>query len=164
MTSSDFKQYLEKRYRNQLGWYSHKASVNKRCYHRYQVSIALLAAITTITIALGMYDGDSIAWRVVSLSASAAVAALTALQRVFRFHENWIEYRTTAEDLKKEQYYHSFRCGDYAVTQAPDQLFIERVEAVISQQNTRWNVTALSAPGDGGGREESIATQVVSDS
>ena len=156
MTTSEFEQqYIKKRYQAQVQWYSGKASANKKAYQIYHTSIAILSAVITIAVGIGMHDRDHIFWQVVSLTASAAVAVLAGLQRTLRFRENWVEYRTTAEDLKKEEYYHQFRCGDYATSASPDRLFVERAEALISRQNTVWNTATLAVQDDhqrGGGK------------
>ena len=171
MTSSGFEQYVKERYENQLKWYSTSATNNKKWYRGYQVGIAALSAVVTVTVALGMNDGAGAAalsavvtvtvalgmndgagaaWHVVSLTTSALVTVLATLQKTFRFHDNWVEYRTTAEDLKKERYYHEFLCGDYATAESPDQLFVKRVEGLISQQNTQWNVGTITSRLQGG--------------
>ena len=150
MTSSGFEQYVKERYESQLQWYSRSATNNKKWYRIYQVGIAALSAVVTVTVALGMNDGAGAAWHVVSLTTSAVVTVLATLQKTFRFHDNWVEYRTTAEDLKKERYYHEFLCGDYATAESPDQLFVERVEGLISQQNTQWNVGTITSRLQGG--------------
>ena len=143
MSSLDFGQYTVDRFDDQLKWYSSKAAINKKWYRGYQIAIATLSALTTVTIALGMHESDGNAWHIASLVGSAAVAALAGLQKAFRFHENWVEYRTTAEQLKKERYYYEFRCGEYSTTESVDRLFVERVEALISRQHTLWTVGTL---------------------
>ena len=145
MTSQNLDEYSVDRYKDQLEWYSDKATTNKKWYHRYQIAIALLSGIITVTVALGMHDRDRIGWHIVSLISSAVVAALMGLQKAFRFHENWVEYRTTAEQLKKEGYYYEFRCGAYSTAEYADKLFVERVEALISRQNTLWTVGTLKS-------------------
>lgn len=150
MTSADIEQYHETRYKDQLQWYSSSATNNKTWHRRFQVGIAVLSAGVTVTVALGMNDGAAAAWHIVSLTTSALITVLATLQKVFRFHDNWVEYRTTAEDLKKERYYHEFLCGDYANAECPDQLFVERVEALISQQNTQWSAGTTTARLAGG--------------
>lgn len=143
MDSLDLEQYTVDRFQDQLTLYSENASKNKKWYHRYQVVIASLSALTTVTVALGMHDGDGSAWYIVSLVASAAVAALTGLQKALRFHENWVEYRTTAEQLKKERYHYEYRCGEYSTAESAGRLFVERVEALISRQHTLWTAGTL---------------------
>ena len=151
MINQDLDRYIDGRYNDQLTWYSNRASHNKKWHLRYQVTIVALSAIITVTVALGISYPDSIAWRIVPLVASALVAALTGLQKIFRFHENWVEYRTTAEHLKKEQHYLAFRCGSYTTVASPGQLFVERVEALISRQNTTWSVGTTKSQQEGSG-------------
>ena len=149
MTSESLDQYFDERYQDQLKWYSNKAADNKKWYRRYQIAIAALSGTVTVTVALGMHDRAASRWHIVSLIASAMVAALAGLQKAFRFHENWVEYRTTAEQLKKEGYYYEYRCGDYSTAESADRLFVERVESLISRQNTLWTVGTLSPQEDG---------------
>ena len=143
MTSKSLDQYFDQRYQDQLKWYSNKTAHNKKWYRRYQIAIAALSGTVTVTVALGMQDQATSGWHIVSLVASAMVAALAGLQKAFRFHENWVEYRTTAEQLKKEGYYYEFRCGDYSAAESADRLFVERVESLISRQNTLWTARTL---------------------
>jgi len=150
MTSSGFEDYVKERYENQLEWYSKSATKNKKWYRRYQVGIAVLSAVVTVTVAIGMNDNADAVWHIASLITSASVTVLVTLQKTLRFHDNWVEYRTTAEDLKKERYYHDFLCGDYATAESPDTLFVERVEGLISQQNTQWSVGTAASRLHGG--------------
>lgn len=143
MSALDYEQYTADRFQDQLKWYSANAAKNKKWHQRYHIVIASLSALITVTVALGMHDSDSSGWHIVSLVASAAVAALTGLHKAFRFHENWVEYRTTAEQLKKERYHYQYRCGEYSTAESPDRLFVERVEALISRQHTLWTVGTL---------------------
>lgn len=140
----EFDKYIVDRFGDQLKWYSDKSSINKKWYHGYQIAIAILSALTTVTVALGMHESDGNAWHIVSLVASAAVATLAGLQKALRFHENWVEYRTTAEQLKKERYYYEFRCDEYSTAESADKLFVKRVEALISRQHTLWTLGALN--------------------
>ena len=145
MTLSGFKDYVKERYEDQVEWYSKSATKNKKWYRRYQVVIAVLSAVVTVTVAFGMNDDGGSGWHIASLIASAAVTLLVTLQKTLRFHDNWVEYRTTAEDLKKERHYYDFLCGDYATAESPDKLFVERVEELISQQNTQWSVGTVAS-------------------
>ena len=162
MTSQSVEQYSTDRYQDQLDWYSSKATINKKWYHGYQIAIVALSGIVTVTVALGMHDRDRIGWPIVSLVASAMVSALTGLQKALRFHDNWVEYRTTAEQLKKERYYYEFRCGDYSTAESAAKLFVERVEALISRQNTLWTVGTLNPQEDSARQEESGSSTLPS--
>ena len=143
MSAVDVDEYTADRFQDQLKWYSANAAKNKTWHQWFQIVIASLSALITVTVALGMHSSDGNGWHIVSLVASAAVAALTGLHKALRFHENWVEYRTTTEQLKKERYHFQFRCGEYSTAESADRLFVERVEALISRQHTHWTVGTL---------------------
>jgi len=66
------------------------------------------------------------------------VAILASAVRAFKFQENWINYRTTAETLKKEIHLYRAGAGEYARVPDREALFVERVESLISRENTTW--------------------------
>ena len=52
--------------------------------------------------------------------------------------ENWINYRTTCETLRKEKYFYDGGIGEYRSAANAEAIFIERVESVIARENTLW--------------------------
>lgn len=139
MDQEEFQRYLEDRYEDQCQWYSGKASINKSRYYIFQTSLIVFSGLATLTVALGISFPDTNWIRLLAISLTASVTVLASLQKVFRFQENWIEYRNTAESLKKERYLHLARLEEYAKTDSPDKLFVARVESLISRQNTAWS-------------------------
>ena len=87
-----------------------------------------------MTISLPLTEG---AGRVATIF-SIVVAILAAALKAFKYQENWINYRTTCETLKKEWFYYEARIGDYSTAEDPQALFVERSEALISRENTMW--------------------------
>ncbi len=154
MTSLNLEKYDTDRYEGQLKWYSKKATKNKRCYYVYQTIIVSLSGFITVAVALDMNDPHGIIWPKLSLIASSLVTVLAGLQKFFRFHENWVQYRTTSEQLKKERYYREFQCGNYAHSESTDKLFVERVESIISRENSFWIVEARKIQGHGNTSED----------
>jgi hypothetical protein len=69
------------------------------------------------------------------------VAVLASALKTFKFHENWINYRTTSETLKKEMHLYRAGVGEYSNAKDREVLFVERVESVISCDNTLWFTT-----------------------
>ena len=53
------------------------------------------------------------------------------------FHENWISYRSTCEQLKHEKYLCLAEAGPYR-DEDRDRLLAERVEEQISREHTQW--------------------------
>lgn len=133
VNEADFKKYLEDRYNPQMNWYSKNASHNKRIYQGLQTLVIVFSVITPTIIAIG--EG----WlRWLALTASAIVAVGVALLKAFKYHEHWTNYRTTRETLRKEIHYYRARLFGYKEAEDPEALFVERVEAVISRENTLW--------------------------
>ena len=57
---------------------------------------------------------------------------------MFKYQENWINYRTTCETLRKEIHYYNAGINDYEKSDDPMALFVRRVETFISRENTLW--------------------------
>ena len=138
MDQEAFSKYLTERYEDQIGWYDKKAADNQRIYRRLQWSVIVLAAITPVLIALDMDERLIEGLGYVPTVTSAIVAILTAGLSTFKYQEHWINYRTTCETLRKEKNYYDAGLGDYRTTTDREALFIDRVESLISRENTMW--------------------------
>ena len=79
-------------------------------------------------------------WEFITVILSVVLASTTAAVKTFKFQENWLNYRTVAEALKKEKHYYNAGAIEYATTENKKQLFVERVEALISRENSLWMV------------------------
>ena len=134
MDDKDFQKYFEKRYQDQKKWYATNARLNKKKYLLLQWTVIVLAGLTPI-LALSLTSSYT-RWITVLISASVAVG--TAALKTFQYQEKWINYRTSAEMLKKEEYFYLASVGDYQKSQNRKSLFVERVEAIISRENTSW--------------------------
>ena len=134
MDQEAFEQYLKDRYQDQVDWYDAKAGSNQRKFRFLQWSVIVLSAITPILVLVGT-DG----WqRGLAVIVAALVAIGTAALRAFKYQENWISYRTTCETLRKEIHYFNANLGEYAEAADRQAKFIERVEALVSRENTLW--------------------------
>jgi hypothetical protein len=127
-------EYLNQRLENQINWYSGKSGI---CQWRYKaLRLIEIAAAALIPLLTGM--GEKVPfgpWIIGSLGVLIAVAA--AAGSLFKYHENWIHYRTTCEQLKHEKYLFVTRSGPYT-DQDVFTLLVERVEALISKESTTW--------------------------
>ena len=150
MDAQEFDAYYSDRYEGQIQWHEKKAATNKRRYLWTQTLIIVFSVVTTTATALA-FRRQTAVWLGVPICTSALVATLTALQKTFQFQELWIAYRRVVEVLRKEGYFHKFRLGEYAVSDAPDALFVEKTEGILSQQNDTW-ATQQTAPHQGSPR------------
>lgn len=129
----DFEKYLTDRYRPQIEWYDTKSARNKTFYYIIQWSVIAVSAVIPVLISSLPVESK---WITILLSIILAIG--TAGLKTFKFQENWINYRTIAESLKKEFSYLQAGIGDYQNSDNKSSLFVERVESLISRENTLW--------------------------
>ncbi len=138
MDQEAFSSYLKDRYQDQVQWYDAKASRNQKIYRRCQWALIGLSAVTPALVGLKVEFVIAGFSHSLAIYTSVAVAVLSASLKTFKFQENWINYRTTCETLRKEKYL--FEAGLQGYGKSPDReaLFVNRVEALISRENTLW--------------------------
>jgi hypothetical protein len=136
MNKDQFDQYLDSRYKKEIEWYDKKAKWNQKTYQIFQWVAIVLSAFTPVLI---LVDIGPTKW--IAIAIAAMVAISTAVLKAFKYQENWINYRTTCETLKKEYYFYEAGIQGYENVTDKQALFIERVEALISRENTLWIVT-----------------------
>ena len=138
LTSSD---YLEQRLDNQIDWYSDKSSRCKVWYRSLRIIEIVAAAI--IPLLSGMDNLLYSNWIIGGLGMLIAISAATG--SLFKYHENWIQYRATSEALKHEKFLFLGGSAPYDGENA-FQLLVQRVEGLISKENTNWMVAVKSEP------------------
>ena len=138
MDTEKFQKYLKERYYNQIRWYNNKSLWNQKWYTWLQWGSIVFSAITPVLIAIDWRLPTYPLLRWVPIITSVLVAILISTLKTFKFHENWINYRTTCETLKKEIHFCEAGIGEYANTENKEALFVERAENLISRENTLW--------------------------
>ena len=63
--------------------------------------------------------------------------ACPGIVSLYRFQENWNEYRANAESLKQEKYLYLARVEPYNGNQ-PFELLVQRVEALLKSETRGW--------------------------
>jgi len=87
------------------------------------------------------------------------VAVLAGIVSLYRFQENWNEYRAVSESLKQEKYLYLARAEPYNGDQ-PFELLVQRVEALLKSETTAWaQATRAAGAADKSAREH--ATDVT---
>ena len=137
MNTEQFETYFRDRYTDQVDWYGRRASENQTRYRIMQWPVVVLAALTPVLIEMPLPEG----YAHVPTFISVIVAIFTGGLQTFKYQENWLNYRTIAEALRREQYYFEARVEGYASAVDEVQrrsLFVERVEALIAGENLKW--------------------------
>lgn len=132
----DSEEYLKQRLQDQIDWYDKKSQWNQRWYKRLK-AVEILMAVS-IPFLVGYITETAPGMKFVVGFLSVIVAAIAGLVTLYKFQENWIEYRTTAESLKHEKYLYLTKAEPYNDENAFSKL-VESVEDMISKENTRWS-------------------------
>ena len=138
MEQNKFSDYLAERYEDQIDWYDGKAAAQQKMYRWMQWTVIVLAALTPILIEINLNKATANGFDHLPTVTAAVVAILTAGLKTFKYQENWINYRTTCETLRKEKHYYDAEIGDYGTAGDKEALFVDRVESLISRENTMW--------------------------
>ncbi len=131
MDPKGFAHYLKSRYEDQLDFYGRRSAVNKWIYCICTLLIIVFSLSVPIVIAYGFH-------RDILVVVSSLVAILSSVIAAFRFHEKWMNYRSTAELLKRERPLYDSEVGPYENAVDREALFVKRVEALISREHIEW--------------------------
>ena len=137
MDKEVFSTYLTDRYEDQVKWYDGKAMAYQAKYRRMQWPLIVFAALTPALVEVSLIGECSLLGHLAALSA-VIVAILSSGLKVFKYQENWINYRTTCETLRKEKHFYNAGVGEYSGAKDREAVFVERVENLISRENTLW--------------------------
>jgi len=144
MDAKAFKEYLKDRYHDQIKWYDQKSIEFQKKYRLSQWLLIIFSSLTPLLILVDKLAKNIVWLSWIPVGTAVLVAGLTAASKTLHFQENWINYRTTCETLKKEEYLYEADVGDYSTAGNKEALFVERVESLISRENTLWLATQKS--------------------
>ena len=128
--------YIRNRLDDQIQWYEEKSIQNQQWFKRLQIVSIVGAA--TIPFLSGYITETTIVLKIVTGSLGLMVAAVTAVSGLYKFQENWLQFRMTCESLKHEKYLFLTNTDPYDVEQ-PFPLLVQRVEGLISKEHTDWS-------------------------
>src|SRR5205085_10707250 len=109
-----------------------KSAYNQRQFKALKVGQIVIAALVPVLAG----TADVPRWVLGALG--AAVVILEGVQQLFQYQQNWVTYRSTCEELKREKVLFQATAGPYARARRPEALLAERVEALVSQEHARW--------------------------
>ena len=81
------------------------------------------------------------------------VVVAASVGKLFKFHENWLQYRTLVEALEREKELYSVGAGDYAELDEAgrNRLLVERVESILASTTSQFVQNHQSASSEHGG-------------
>ena len=66
---------------------------------------------------------------------------MEGFQQLNQYQQNWTTYRSTCEALKHEKFLYLSKAGSYATAANPKVMLAERVESLVSQEQSKWMQT-----------------------
>jgi len=119
------------RLEDQINWYDRKSNQNHRVYKWLKIIEIVAASLVPLFAGLKMPAA-------VTGSLGVLIAVLEGLLQLNQYHHNWIAYRSTCETLKHEKYLYLANAGPYSTATAAHALLAERVESLVSQEESKW--------------------------
>lgn len=138
-------EFIHSRVDDQIDWYDRRSQSTKRWFHILRVTEIALAS--SIPFLVGLIDETSAAKYVVGIL-GVLIAILSGLIALLKLQENWVEYRTTAENLKHHRYLYTTRTDPYGDEDAFPR-FVTNIEGLISTEHTTWVGRMRSVRRDG---------------
>lgn len=129
------EEYISSRVDDQIGWYD-KKSQKAQLWFKWLRGIEILSA-AAIPIIAGFAKDPFPVTLVVGIL-GALIAVISSAVSLNQFQENWTEYRTTCESLKHEKFLFLTKAEPYH-EEEPFRLFVQRVESLISKENSAWS-------------------------
>jgi len=131
-------EYIKERLQDQIDWYDNKSIENQRTFKRLRkaeiIAAALIPFVSGMTASI---SGMLLPGSIVTGLLGVAVTIFASILALGQHQENWIEYRTTCESLKKEKYMFQTGVEPYDGEDAFS-LLVQRVETLVSKENTNW--------------------------
>lgn len=70
------------------------------------------------------------------------IAVIESLTKLYKLHENWIQYRSTSELLKYQKFLYITQSAPYAISdESIFNLFVRNIEQIVSSENNQWKIT-----------------------
>ncbi|HGZ69863.1 MAG TPA: DUF4231 domain-containing protein [Nitratifractor sp.] len=130
------EEYIDSRLNDQIKWYSQKSAINQKYYKR--LKLMEITAATLIPFLSGFSTQiPYVQWVIALLGVIIAIAA--GVESLYKFQENWITYRATAESLKHEKFLYLTNSEPYDA-QNRFATLVSRVEHIIDKENKNWSI------------------------
>lgn len=119
---------------DQAKWYGRKSKRAQRLYKSMKIIEILAAALIPFLIGLKFRHFELLVG-----SLGVLITIIEGILQLNQYQQVWTTYRATSEALTHEKYLFLALAGPYAAAGAnPPVQLAERIEAIMSQENTKW--------------------------
>lgn len=141
----DINQYIDSRVDNQINWYDKKSQAAQKKYKLFQTIEIIMAALIPL---LSGYATVHIIIPIAIGILGAFIAIIESITKLNKYHENWIQYRTTCEMLKYHKHLYLTQTYPYnPSTETIENTFVRNIEEIISSENSQWKVNVSDEKG-----------------
>jgi hypothetical protein len=134
MEADKFQAWIENRFGGELRGCVFWNRRNDWAYKLVQVLIVLFSSLTTAALALGKFF-PSFPGQIYAIFGSLIVTCAAASLKIFNFQGKALYYAYKYDALMQEQSLYESVDGDYSQAQDKEQLFVRRIEEIISESN-----------------------------
>jgi hypothetical protein len=128
--------------REQGAWYGKKAGNNRATFFAFKiVQIIMAAAIPVVSL-----SSQTLVLKWTTALLGAFIGVIEAVLQLGQYQQNWLLYRASREALRREDFLHSANAGPYAGQADPDGLYVERADAILSGENSKWVAAQQQQP------------------
>lgn len=132
----DINEYISTRLDPQIEWYDKKSVHAQRRYKQFQVAEIILAAFIPL---LSGYTSLCDLIPIIIGFLDAIIVIIESITKLYRYHENWIQYRSTCEMLLYQKHLYLTQSFPYNPNnETVDNIFIKNVEEIMSAENRHW--------------------------
>ncbi len=131
----DAETYIQDRVDDQISWYSRKSGICQKRYKRLKI-ITLVFSVT-IPFLTGLVD-EVTAMKYIIGAMGVVIAAVEGIQSLYKYKDNWLQYRLTSEALKREKLLYQTLSGEYAEASDPFKTFVQRAEQIMAGEQSQW--------------------------
>ena len=133
----DQKAYLKERVDDQIAWYDRKSAANQKSFKRSRIIIIICSVLVPL---LSGFSDFSFWIKVLIGGMGALVAIFESIMGVYKYQENWIQYRMTSEALNREKIFYLTRSGTYSNKndQTRFTAFVTNCEKIMAGENSSW--------------------------
>lgn len=134
-------EYIKTRVDDQIAWYDKKSVTCQRWYKVFQAIEIFIAA--SIPVLSGYASKYGVIPLIIGIE-GAIITIVESITRLYKFHENWIEYRTTCELLRYQK--HLYLTGSAPYNTEPESIeniFVRNIENIISSENNKWKAVNM---------------------
>ncbi|MEW6084042.1 MAG: DUF4231 domain-containing protein [Chloroflexota bacterium] len=125
--------YIAERVNDAIAWYDKNANKYKKYYLQMRATTVIGGALVPVLVNL---DFDYI--DVLTTILSLIVVLLVSLESVYHFREQWTNYRSTEQSLRREYFLFTSKGGTYANQDNATAYthFVDRVEEIIGVESS----------------------------